>query len=647
MEDPTMTSTHLASPWNTRSVARTRRSRRGTAPAVESLESRRLLATLESGSGSSILNAARQDGDAIPSIMAESPTALAPPNAVTIGSTATIRVSDAISAPAARVELHAHAEDVIRAIGTRGSVVLEVTRTGDTSRALRLPIRAVGGSAAAGSDYSRRLVNRRFARFAAGEQSTLVSLPLARPRVHQPEETLELRIGGRGPRMPVVRTTVILGATETALATPAPLIAAQPDDQGRALLDLLATATRSIDIVIYQIGDPEIATGLLDRMAAGVKVRLVLDNSTFGNVTTNSTFVVGLREAMATRGIAADKLDAHWSSGNFSITHQKSVIIDAVDATGSPLSPDGLPASARVLISSGNFATSAEYGPFWNQRNFYVTVADPVIVAEAARVFVSDFNCDGRSVTNDLGESSILIWSNGSTNRWIGEQGLYPDGGNYYPDTDRPADWDLVSLIPRDEGNVVAYQIGLIEQARAGDVLRIYTLEYASSIVAEALENAAHRGVDVRVVTTYQDDAGPKKQNLTALATAGGTVTYFAPFEDVLYIHAKAMLLSRDGAFVRGFVGSQNFSDPSMQFNRELGIPLDLTYADVAAKIGQSFDADFTFQGGTPDRPSTAQLTRSNPSTVPASWRGSRDTGTSESFVRPGCGCLDEIPRQA
>jgi hypothetical protein len=79
-----------------------------------------------------------------------------------------------------------------------------------------------------------------------------------------------------------------------------------------------------------------------------------------------------------------------------------------------------------------------------------------------------------------------------------------------------------------------------------------------------------------------------------------------------------------------------------MQFNRELGIPLDLTYADVAAKIGQSFDADFTFQGGTPDRPSTAQLTRSNPSTVPASWRGSRDTGTSESFVRPGCGCLSE-----
>jgi phosphatidylserine/phosphatidylglycerophosphate/cardiolipin synthase-like enzyme len=640
MEDPSMTSTNLTSPWNTRSAARTRRSRHGTAPAVESLESRRLLATLECGSGSSILNAARQDGDAIPSIMAESPTALAPPNAVTIGSTATIRVSDAIPAPAARVELHAHAEDVVRAIDTPGSVVLEVTRTGDTSRPLRLPIRAVGGSAAAASDYSRRLVNGRFARFAAGEQSTIVSLPLARPRVHQPEETLELRIGGRGPRMPVVRTTVILGATETARATPAPLIAAQPDDQGQALLDLLATATRSIDIVIYQIGDAEIATGLLDRMAAGVKVRLVLDNSSFGNVTTNSTFVDGLREAMSARGIAADKLEAHWSSGNFSITHQKSVIIDAVDATGSPLSPDGLPASARVLISSGNFATSAEYGPFWKQRNFYVTVADPVIVAEAARVFVSDFNCDGRAVTNDLGESSILVWSNGSTNRWIGEQGLYPSGGNYYPAV--PADWDLVSLIPRDEGNVVSYQIGLIEQARAGDVLRIYTLEYASGIVAQALENAAHRGVDVRLVTTYEDGAAPKKQNLTALAQAGGTVTYFAPFEDVLYIHAKAMLLSRDGAFVRGFVGSQNFSDPSMQFNRELGIPLDLTYADVAAKIGQSFDADFTFQGGTPDRPSTAQLTRSNPSTVPASWRGSRDTGTSESFVRPGCGCLSE-----
>lgn len=548
--------------------------------------------------------------------------------------------------PAGRTELHAHAAPVARALQAAGAVVVQVTRTGDTSRPLRLPIRAVGGSAAAGSDYVRRLINRRFARFAAGEASTLVSLPLARLRSHQAEETLELRIGGRRRRMPVVRATVVLGATQPVVpdaSSPAPLIAAQPDDQGQALLDLLASATRSIDIVIYQIGDPEIASRLLDRMAGGVNVRLVLDASSYGNVSTNSRFVDSLREAMASRGIASDRLQAHWSSENFSITHQKSVIIDAVDATGRPLSPDGLPDSARVLISSGNFATSTQYGPFWKQRNFYVTVAEPAVVAEASRVFVSDFDCDGRTVTNDLGESSILVWSNGTTNRFIGEQGLYPSDGVYYPATE--AGWDSVSLIPQDEGNVVAYQVGLIEQARAGDVLRIYTLEFVSTIIASALNHAAGRGVDVRLVTTYEDDNDEKKANLSALATAGGTVTYFAPQDkvpDALYIHAKAMLLSRDDIFMRGFVGSQNFSDPSMQFNRELGIPLDLAYADVAARIGQSFDADFTFQGGTPDLPVTAQLTRSNPSTVPAGWLGSTAATTFETFVRPGCGCVDQ-----
>lgn len=544
-----------------------------------------------------------------------------------------------------RSELHGHAMQVAREIRTAGTVMLQVTRTGDMSGPLRLPIRVVGGSASAGSDYSRRLINSRFARFAAGEASTLVSLPLARLRAHQPEETLELRIGGLTRRMPVVRTTVVLGATQPVAPVPVrptPVIAAQPDDQGEALLDLLSSATRSIDIVIYQIGDPAIASRLLDRMAAGVNVRLVLDTSTHTNNTINATFTKKLRDEMESRGIARDRLQAHWASGNFSITHQKSVIIDAVDATGRPLSPDGLPDSARVLISSGNFATTTQYGPFWKQRNFYVTVADPSIVAEASRVFVSDFDCDGRTVTNDLGESSILVWSNGMTNRFIGQQGLYPSNSAYYPATE--SGWNSVSLVPQDEGNVVAYQVGLIEQARAGDVLRIYTLEFTSGIIISALKNAASRGADVRVVTTYEDDSDTKKQNLSDLAEAGGTIQYFAPqtkVSHILYIHAKAMLLSRDGIFMRGFVGSQNFTDPSMQFNRELGIPLDLAYADVAAKIGQSFDADFAFQGGTTDLPHTARLTKSNPDSVPASWRGSSTSTSSPSYVRPACGCVD------
>ena len=436
-------------------------------------------------------------------------------------------------------------------------------------------------------------------------------------------------------------------AIEVAVAVPtpsrpAPVIAVQPDDQGQALISLLGAATRSIDIVIYQINDQGIEDALLDRMATGVNVRLMMDAFNYGNFTTNSTFVKNLRSGMVSRGISADRLQAHWSSDNFNITHQKSVIIDAVDATGQPLSPDGLPDSARVLISSGNFATD-KYGPFWGSRNFYVTLAEPTIVSETARVFVSDFNCDGRTVTNDLAKSSDLVWSNGSTNVYIGEKGLYPKDGNYPFGTPIPPD---VSVIPQDEGNVVAYQVGLIEQARAGDLLRIYTLEFVSDAISDALDRAAQRGVDVRLVTTYETKP-QKVSNLTALAQAGATITYYAPEKKVpgvLYIHAKAMLLSDpQGNFVGGFVGSQNFSKESMTYNRELGIPLTPAYADVAAKIGQMFDADFAFRKWyLPGLPYTAQLTKDNPSTVPATWLGPVTEDEDDPFVRPGCGCVAE-----
>ena len=438
-------------------------------------------------------------------------------------------------------------------------------------------------------------------------------------------------------------------ATEVTVAVatpsrPAPVIVAQPDDQGNALISLLGAATRSIDIVIYQINDQGIEDALLDRMAKGVNVRLMMDAFNYGNFTTNSGFVNNLRSAMALQGISADRLQAHWSSDNFNITHQKSVIIDAVDATGQPLSPDGLPDSARVLISSGNFAKDS-FGPFWGSRNFYVTLAEPTVVSEAARVFVSDFNCDGRSVTNDLAKSSDLVWSNGSTNVYIGEKGLYPEDGRY-PFEASPD----VSLIPQDEGNVVAYQVGLIEQARAGDLLRIYTLEFASDAISVALDRAAQRGVDVRLVTTYEAKQ-PKASNLTALAQAGGTITYYAPEKrvpGVLYIHAKAMLLSDpEGNFVAGFVGSQNFSEVSMTFNRELGIQLTPAYADVAATIAESFDADFAFQKWySPDLPYTAQLTKDNPGTVPVTWLGPVTVDEPVDYVRPECGCVAEASAQ-
>jgi phosphatidylserine/phosphatidylglycerophosphate/cardiolipin synthase-like enzyme len=73
---------------------------------------------------------------------------------------------------------------------------------------------------------------------------------------------------------------------------------------------------------------------------------------------------------------------------------------------------------------------------------------------------------------------------------------------------------------------------------------------------------------------------------LRSLAAAGARVRLYPDTSAALYIHAK--LIVADGA--RAFVGSQNFSTASLQYNRELGV---LT-ADpvVIAAVQATFNRD-------------------------------------------------------
>jgi len=87
------------------------------------------------------------------------------------------------------------------------------------------------------------------------------------------------------------------------------------------------------------------------------------------------------------------------------------------------------------------------------------------------------------------------------------------------------------------------------------------------SAVTSALEAAARRGVDVKVVMTASSDwySAFKK-----LADTGVHVRTYKQ-DASLYIHTKMILV--DGR--RVFLGSQNFSAGSLDDNRELGIILD------------------------------------------------------------------------
>jgi cardiolipin synthase A/B len=118
--------------------------------------------------------------------------------------------------------------------------------------------------------------------------------------------------------------------------------------------------------------------------------------------------------------------------------------------------------------------------------------------------------------------------------------------------------------------------------------LRIYSEEMGDTTVENALIKAARRGVDVRVVGENQD--GEYDSDFSRLAGAGVRISTFSS-SDGFYIHGKVVEADYGTRHARLFVGSENFSDTSLNRNRELG--LIISRHAVLASIAATFAADF------------------------------------------------------
>ena len=124
--------------------------------------------------------------------------------------------------------------------------------------------------------------------------------------------------------------------------------------------------------------------------------------------------------------------------------------------------------------------------------------------------------------------------------------------------------------------------VALIGSARHR--LLVENEEMSAEPIVSALASAARRGVTVEVVMTESDEWDSA---LTALAHAGVHVRTYA-YDAPLYIHAKAICV--DGR--RVFLGSQNFSTESLDYNRELGL---ITSTDpIAASVTATLSADYS-----------------------------------------------------
>ncbi|MEU5384892.1 phospholipase D-like domain-containing protein [Kitasatospora cineracea] len=194
---------------------------------------------------------------------------------------------------------------------------------------------------------------------------------------------------------------------------------------------------------------------------------------------------------------------------------------------------------ARSYVSTGNFdstyyATSRDYG---------VLDTDPADVAAIEQVFDADYS--HTAITPSDGTD--LVWS------------------------------------PTDSQNRL---LALVNGAQHS--LDVEQEEFGDPALVNAVVAAAQRGVAVRVVA--EDTSGKYTTQFNQVTAAGGKVTTYTSSTG-FYVHAKAIVADYGTATAKVFAGSENFSDNSLNHNRELG--LIITDPAVLSGIESTITADF------------------------------------------------------
>lgn len=209
----------------------------------------------------------------------------------------------------------------------------------------------------------------------------------------------------------------------------------EPDDGIAPVLNMITGASKSVDLVMYELDDVRIESALVADTHRGVAVRVILSAGYGGaSSTTNTT---------AYKFLAAHGVPVRWSPEYFSLTHEKSLVVD----------------SDRALIMTFNLV--ARY--YGTGRDFGVIDTDPRDIAAMEDTFGDDWKESGRG-GNDGDTGDDLVWSPGS------ESAL----------------------------------IALIRDAKRS--LFIYNEEMADMDVTKALIDAARRGVAVYIDMTGADE---------------------------------------------------------------------------------------------------------------------------------------------
>ncbi|HTR91983.1 MAG TPA: phospholipase D-like domain-containing protein [Trebonia sp.] len=148
-----------------------------------------------------------------------------------------------------------------------------------------------------------------------------------------------------------------------------------PDQGENAIYNFVNSATSSVNVTIYELKDTTLVNDLVAREAAGVKVRVIMDQA-------HQSY-----DAAAYSALTAGGVGVVWSSTAFTYTHQKTITVDGDES----------------YISTGNFDTTY----YATSRDYGVFDTDPSDVAAIIAVFNADYAHS--SITPSDGDD--LVWS--------------------------------------------------------------------------------------------------------------------------------------------------------------------------------------------------------------------------------------------
>ncbi len=243
----------------------------------------------------------------------------------------------------------------------------------------------------------------------------------------------------------------------------------EPDQGLTAIYNMISSAKKSIDMTMYELTDITVTSSLAKAAAAGVTVRVILDQN--DEKTANTP---------AYNHLAENKVSVHWANPAYNVTHQKTITIDGATS-----------AIMTLNLTPDDYAET---------RDFAVITNNAADVAAIETTFDADFK--NAKITPPTGGN--LVWSptnsrsalqtliDGATKSLLISQEEFDDTGMENALETALKRGVSVTLVQENQGN--KYSVVLTALKGAGAKIAVYTSTDAKSYYIHAKSVLADYG---------------------------------------------------------------------------------------------------------------------------------------------------------